>query len=114
MVTAGQANVVFDNIAKTITFSTSVVTRVRLGENLVTSTGSVAYIESITYGASSTVIGLSAGLGALVVETTLVSTLFEPLYSAPDMNGELPFQLKPNGDIIGKVVSGIATQIKIQ
>jgi hypothetical protein len=114
LVTAGQSNVVFDNTAKTITFSASVVTGFRVGEKLVTSSGAVAYIESITYGASSTVIELSAGLGALVVETKLVSTLFEPLYSAPDMNGELPFQLKPNGDIIGKVVSAIAAQIKIQ
>lgn len=114
LVEAGQANVVFDNTAKTITFSTAVVTGFRVGEKLTTSTGATAYIDAITYGASSTVITLSAGLGALVVETKLMATLFEPLYSAPDMTGEVPFQLKPNGDIIGKVVSAISAQIKIQ
>lgn len=114
LVNDGQAGVVFDNTAKTI-YIPSVVTGFRVGEKVtVTSTGATAYIEDITYGATSTTITLSAGLGSLVLETKLMGTMYDALYSAPDMKGEVPFQLKPNGDVIGKVVSGIHAEIKIR
>ena len=113
LVTAGQTGVTFDNTAKTIVMSGK-VTGVRAGEKIGTASATT-YVVSVVYdsGTDTTTITLVAGLGNAVIETKLLATVFDPLYSAPDMNVEVPFQLVPNGTAIGKVVSGIAAHIKI-
>ena len=87
---------------------------IRVGEKIGTASATT-YVTSCTYNSatSKTTIGLLAGLGNAIVETKLLATIFDPLYATNDQNGDVPFQLIPNGAKVGQVVSGIAAYIKL-
>lgn len=105
---------VFDNAAKTIVLDGK-VTGIRIGEKIGTATATT-YVANVVYSdvTGKTTITLLAGLGSAIVETKLLSTMYDDLYATNDQKGEVPFQLIPNGDVIGQVVSGIAADIKFR
>lgn len=113
LVAATNTTAVFDNTAKTIVMDGE-ITGIRIGEKIGTASATT-YVTSCTYdnATGKTTIGLLAGLGNAIVETKLLATIFDPLYATNDQNGDVPFQLVPNGAKVGQVVSGIAAYIKL-
>ena len=83
------------------------------GEKVATSTA-VAYTTSVTFDGTNTVVGLTASLGNSTVDLTFKGVLFETIYLADDMSGDLPFTLVPNAEPVGKVVSAIAVEIDLR
>ena len=107
------ANIIaYDGTAKTVTLAGK-VTGIKEGEKVATSTA-VAYTTSITFDGTNTVVGLTASLGNSTVDLTFKGVLFESIYLADDMSGDLPFTLVPNAESVGKVVSAIAVEIDLR
>lgn len=107
------ANIIaYDGTAKKVTLAGK-VTGIKEGEKVATSTA-VAYTTSITFDGTNTVVGLTASLGNSTVDLTFKGVLFETIYLADDMSGDLPFTLVPNAEPVGKVVSAIAVEIDLR
>ena len=109
----------FDDGTATIVFNGN-INDVRVDEK-VEIDGSEYWIEDIAFneGTNKTTITLNEGAGDVVVPVLLKGQLFEPVYLADDMTGEVPFTMQPTDGTIdrqklGFVESSVAVRINVQ